>query len=72
MDELIKKYDELENIVDTLGILIKETTDKYYIDALTDIRLQAFGEFEDTEKELNELESKEIEAQNIEFENSRI
>lgn len=39
--DLQDKYDELENIVNTIDNLTDELTDKYYIDCLNEIKFEA-------------------------------
>ena len=39
--DLQEKYDELDNIVITIGMLISETNDKYFVDMLKEIKFEA-------------------------------
>ena len=67
-----EKYDELENIVDTLDELIRQTTDKYYIDTLKDIKYEAQEEMEGLEEELQDEQWAEEQEMNCQYERSRI
>lgn len=58
------RYDELENIVNTLEILVDEITDKYYIDMLNQLRFEAQDELEEVSERLykeENLEQRELE-----------
>ena len=66
------RYDELDNIVSTLNVLVNDITDKYYIDMLNDLKYQAQKEMEDLEKELEVEQYIENDEMNNLFERSRI
>ena len=70
--DLQEQYDELDNIVITLGMLVNETTDKYYIDMLNDIKCEAREERDKIQETLWGKEKKELTEQNREFEESRL
>lgn len=53
------RYDELENIIDTLDSLIDDITDRYYIDVLNDIKYEAQKELEEVEEQLYKEEQEE-------------
>lgn len=53
------KYDELDNIVRTLDILIDDINDKYYIDLINDIKYEAENELEEVAEKLEEEQKKE-------------
>ena len=72
IDEKQNKYDELDNIVRTLDVLIDETADKYYIDILNDIKFEAQNELEEVQEELSELYEAEEREMNYQFERSRL
>lgn len=50
--ELQERYDELDNIVLTIRILVEDITDKEYIEQLEIIQLQAQEEIETIEQQL--------------------
>lgn len=70
--DLQGKYDELDNIVNTLDVLIDETTDKYFIDMLSELKFEAQNELEEIQEEIAIEEEKELFEQNREFEESRL
>ena len=72
MDELKDKYYELDEIVNSLEILVGEITDEYYIDVLNEIRFKAQDEKEELEPIIDEMEQSEIKEQELEYERSRI
>ena len=69
IDEKYERYDELDNIVNTL---IGEISDKYYIDVLEETKMEAFSQREEIQKEIEELEEKENREMNYQFERSRL
>lgn len=56
---LQERFDELENIVDTLNVLIDEITDKNYIEDLRNIKYQAMNEMDEISNQLEEEYEKE-------------
>jgi len=66
------RYDELDNIVSSLNILIDEITDKDYIDMLNEIKYQAQDELEELEEILQEEQWQEERQMNYDFERSRL
>ena len=46
------RYDELDNIVRTLDILVDDINDKYYIDLINDIKFEAENELEEVAEKL--------------------
>ena len=64
------RYEELENIIDTLVSLRNETEDTYYKGRLQDIIEEATTEQEELEKALKEFEKAEKEYLNQEYEKS--
>ena len=72
IDEKYERYDELDNIVNTLDTLIGEISDKYYIDVLEETKMEAFSQREEIQKEIEELEEKENREMNYQFERSRL
>jgi len=69
--DLQDKYDELDNIISTLRILIDDLTDKEYIGQLQSIQYQAQDELDEIEPKLQEEYDKETEHQLQEYWNSR-
>ena len=72
IDEKHERYDELDNIVNTLDTLIGEISDKYYIDVLEETKIEAFSQREEIQKEIEKLEEKENREMNYQFERSRL
>lgn len=66
-----EKYDELDNIVSSIDILIDEINDKYYIDMLNVLKYQAQNELEEVEEKLQEENEREEMEMNYRFERSR-
>lgn len=67
-----ERYDERDNIVSSLNILINEITDKDYIDMLNEIKYQAQDELQQLEEILQVEQWQEIQQMNNEFERSRL
>ena len=65
------RYDELDNIVRTLDILVDEISDNYYKDMINDLKYEAQTELEEVEEELLEEERQEEREMNYQFERSR-
>lgn len=53
------RYDELDNIVRTLDILVDDINDKYYIDLINDIKFEAENELEEVSEKLAEEKRRE-------------
>ena len=53
------RYDELDNIVRTLDILVDDINDKYYIDLINDIKFEAENELEEVAEKLEEERDRE-------------
>lgn len=67
-----ERYDERDNIVSSLNILINEITDKDYIDMLNEIKYQAQEELEELEEILQAEQWQEFQQMNNDFERSRL
>lgn len=65
--ELQDKYDELDNIISTLRILIDDLTDKEYIEQLQLIQYQAQDELDEIEPILQEEYDREEKQQMQEY-----
>ena len=66
------RYDELENIVQTLGLLVDEISDKYYIDMINQLRFEAQEQLEEVEEKLYEEEQEEQRELEYEFNRGRL
>lgn len=66
------RYDELDNIVRSLDVLVDEITDKYYIDMLNDLKYEAQDEMEEIEPELEKEQLMAETEMNYDYERSRI
>ena len=64
------RYDELDNIVRTLDILVDDINDKYYIDLINDIKFEAENELEEVSEKLEEEQRREEIQQEYEYERS--
>lgn len=64
------RYDELDNIVRTLDILVDDINDKYYIDLINDIKFEAENELQEVEEKLQEENKREKMQMNYEYERS--
>lgn len=67
-----ERYDELDNIVSSINILVDEISDKIYIDMLNEIKFEAQNELEEIEERLQEENEKEERERNYDFERSRL
>lgn len=65
------RYDELENIDNTLGMLVDEITDKYYIDMLNQLRFEAQDELKEVSERLYKEENSEQRELENEFNRGR-
>jgi len=61
------KYDELDNIVNTLSLLIDEISDKNYIDQLNEIVFEANNELREVEDKLQEQRDREYAEQEKQY-----
>lgn len=66
------RYDELDNIVRTLDILVDDINDKYYIDLINDIKFEAENELQEVSEKLEEEQRREEMQMNYEYERSAI
>lgn len=69
---LQERFDELENIVDTLNVLIDEITDKNYIEDLRNIKYQAMNEMDEINNQLEEEYDREQREMDRQFMMERI
>lgn len=66
------RYDELDNIVRTLDILVDDINDKYYIDLINDIKYEAENELEEVAEKLEKERRREEMQQEYLYESSVI
>ena len=64
------RYDELDNIVRTLDILVDDINDKYYIDLINDIKFEAENELQEVSERLEEEQKREERQIEHEYERS--
>ncbi len=57
--DLQERYDELDNIVSSIDILVDDISDKNYIDMLNEIKFEAQNELEEVQEKLQEEYEKE-------------
>lgn len=66
-----EKYDELDNIISTIDILIDDISDPYYIDMLNTLKFEAQNDLEEVQEKLQEEYEKEESEMNFQFERSK-
>lgn len=66
------RYDELDNIIRTLDMLVEDLNDKYYIDWINDIKFEAENELEEVSERLEEEQKREEMQQEYLYESSVI
>lgn len=67
-----ERYDELDNIVSSIDILVDDISDKYYIDMLNEIKFEAQIEREEVEERLQEEYDRQEKEMNYEYERGRL
>lgn len=70
--ELQDRYDELDNLISSLNLLINELTDKNYIEQLEFIKFEAQNEFEEVSEQLSAEQEREYAEMNYQYERSVI
>lgn len=70
--DLQDRYDELDNLISSLDLLIDELTDKNYIEQLELIKFEAQNEFEEVSEQLSAEQEKEYAEMNYQYERSVI
>jgi hypothetical protein len=65
-----EKYDELENIVSTLDVLIDEITDEYFKGSLRNLKYEAEEQMEEIEEDLRKEQYSEEYEMNYQYERS--
>lgn len=66
------KYDELDNIIRTLDMLVEDLNDKYYIDWINDIKFEAENELAEVSEKLEQEQRREKMQQEYLYESSVI
>lgn len=61
------RYDELDNIISSIDILVDEISDKDYIDRLNEIKFDAQNEIEKVEEKLEKERTEEEKQQEKEY-----
>ena len=69
--DLQRKYDELDEIVSSINLLIDEIDDQDYIDDLNEIKYRAQDELKEVQEKLQEENEREEREMNYQFERSR-
>ena len=69
--DLQRKYDELDEIVSSINLLIDEIDDQDYIDDLNEIKHRAQDELEEVQEKILEENEREEREMNYQFERSR-
>jgi len=69
--DLQRKYDELDEIVSSINLLIDEIDDQDYIDDLNEIKYRAQDELEEVQEKILEENEREEREMNRQFERSR-
>ena len=69
--DLQERYDELDEIICSINLLIDAITDKYYIEDLNEIKYRAQEELEEVQEKLQEENEREEKEMNYQFERSR-
>lgn len=67
-----ERYDELDNIISSIDILVDDTRDKYYIDMLNEIKFEAQIEREEVAERLQEEYDRQEKEMNYEYERGRL
>ena len=70
MNDKQEKYDELDNIVSTLDVLIGELEDEHYIEMLREIKFEAEEEMEGIQEDLRKERDAEEREMNYQYERS--
>ena len=72
MEEKQNRYDDLDNLISTINVLLDELSSKDLKEDLEDIKYKYLTEKDELEEELIELEAKEAEEQESEYKRSVI
>lgn len=67
INDIQDRFDELDNIVRTLDILVDNINDKYYIDLINDIKFEAENELEEVAEKLQEEQRREERQQEKDY-----
>ena len=66
------RFDELDNIISSIDILIDEISDRDYIERLNEIKFEAENELEEVSEKLEEEQKREKRQLEYEYESSVI
>lgn len=66
-----ERFDELDNIVSSIDLLVSEISNQYYIEMLNVLKYEAQDELEEVAKLLLEEQEREEREMNYQFERSR-
>ena len=69
--DLQERYDELDEIICSINLLIDAITDKYYLEDWHEIKYRALDELEVVQEKLQEDNEREEREMNYQFERSR-
>ncbi len=72
LEEKKDRLEEVENVIDTIDVLIIESNSEDIIEDLENFKSFYLQDMHDLEKEINALEEQEIRQMNREFEGSRL
>lgn len=72
LEEKKDRLEEIENVIDTMDVLIRESNSEDIIDDLENFKSFYLHDMQELEKEINKLEDEEIKEMNREFERSRL
>ena len=67
INDIQDRFDELDNIVRTLDILVDDINDKYYIDLINDIKFEAENELEEVAEKLQKEQRREERQQEKDY-----
>ena len=66
------RFDELDNIISSIDILIDEISDRDYIERLNEIKFEAENELEEVSEKLEEEQRREEMQMDYEYERSAV
>lgn len=70
MNDKQEKYDELDNIISTLDVLIDEIENEHFIEMLREIKFEAEEELEEVQEDLRQEIDEEEKEMDYQFERS--
>lgn len=69
---LEEKYDELDNILTTLDVLSNEIKDKYFLNMINELKIEAKSQLLEIKEYISKQEENELKEQNKKFEEGRL